>query len=698
MFIDHCPRGKFSAALCAFSLVAAASLPAMAEDQMLADTSVVLDEVTVTGTREEQKKSETPATVDMISGEELRDIKASHPGEVMSRIPGVHVNVTNGEGHMAAIRQPITTGSVYLYLEDGIPTRATGFFNHNALYEVNLPQANGVEVTKGPGSALQGSDAIGGVINVVTRAPSNEFEAEGSAEYGSNGWLRGLASVSNTWGNDAIRIDANYTRTDGWRQATEYDRQSGTVRWDRSFNDGAYLKTVLAVSNINQQTAGTTRLRRDDYYDNATANYYPISIRNVRAVRLSSAYEREDGPGLLSITPYMRWNDMELLPNWQLTYDPTIYHSGHSSLGLMAKYRHDFEKWRTRLVSGADFDYSPGWHHENEITAPRTNGRYYRSYTLGEEIYNYDAVYMSASPYIHLETSPIDRLRLSAGGRFDLMRYEYENNLSEVTTGSHRKAASNTTNYMHFSPKLGATYAVSPGVSVFGTYNHAFRAPSANTLFRSGSAADTLHLDPVKVDNYEVGLRGRNLGGLSYEVSLYYMEKQDDILSYDDGTTTVKTNAGETLHRGIEVGVGVPLGERFHLDTSYSYAKHTYEEWKPDNSTDYSGNEMSSAPRTIANATLAYRPKVLPGSAFELEWTHLGKYFMDEANEHTYKGHHLFNLRGSYDINDRVKIYGRVNNLFDKRYAMSASYNSFRGEELAPGMPLTAYFGIEGKF
>ena len=75
-------------------------------------------------------------------------------------MPGVHVNVTGGEGHMTAIRQPITTSAVYIYLEDGIPTRSTGFYNHNVLYEINVPQLAGIEVSKGPGSALYGSDAM----------------------------------------------------------------------------------------------------------------------------------------------------------------------------------------------------------------------------------------------------------------------------------------------------------------------------------------------------------------------------------------------------------------------------------------------------------------------------------------------------------------------------------------------------------
>jgi len=151
-----------------------------------------LDEITVTGAREEQPKSETPASVGTVSGDEIKATRPGHPSEVMGRIPGVWVNATSGEGHMTALRQPLTTNAVYLYLEDGVPTRSTGFFNHNALYEINVPQADGIEVIKGPGTVLHGSDAIGGVINVLTRTPPMRPEADVALEAGENGWRRTL--------------------------------------------------------------------------------------------------------------------------------------------------------------------------------------------------------------------------------------------------------------------------------------------------------------------------------------------------------------------------------------------------------------------------------------------------------------------------------------------------------------------------
>ena len=116
---------------------------------VLAETDDFLEEISVTGTREDTPKSETAETNNALDEQEINEVRPAHPSELLNRIPGVHVNVTGGEGHMLSIRQPITTKPVYLYLENGIPTRSTGFFNHNALYETNIPQAQSVEVTKG---------------------------------------------------------------------------------------------------------------------------------------------------------------------------------------------------------------------------------------------------------------------------------------------------------------------------------------------------------------------------------------------------------------------------------------------------------------------------------------------------------------------------------------------------------------------
>lgn len=673
-----------------------------------------LAEVTVTATREGQLVAETPATVGVIKEKALREVRPTHPSEIMSQVPGVWVNVTGGEGHQTAIRQPLTTSPVYLYLEDGIPTRSTGFFNHNALYEVNLPMAGGIEVNKGPGSALYGSDAIGGVINVLTRKPPTRPEFEASLEGGSYGWQRALLTGGNAFGDHAFRADLNLSHTDGWRDKTGYDRQSGTLRWDNALGDDATLKTVATFSNIDQQTAGSSAISRQDYEHNPRANYTPISFRKVQAFRLSSAYERELGDGaLLSVTPYYRYDSMDLLANWSLSYDPTVYTTENQSLGALLKYRRDFAPLRTRLIVGVDLDNSPGSRLENSLVTTKVGSGYtaiYTNYTQGARVYDYDVTYRGISPYLHGEISPFDKLRLTAGLRYDSISYKFTNHFAAapILAGGryYGQVADADIDFQHLSPKLGATYAFSDTLNGFVAYNHAFRTPSEGQLFRPAVAASVAAanlaadaargLKPIKVDSYEVGLRGKAGAAVNYEISAYLMNKKDDILSYKDPVSNVSTamNAGETRHRGVEIGLGAQLAEAWRLDSAFSYTKHRYEAWKI-GSIDYSGKVMELAPRVMANTRLTWGD-ARRGLA-QLEWVHFGSWWSDQANTVQYPGHDLLNLRGQYPVARDLNLFANVHNLADKRYAESTGVWS-GNETYAPGLPRTLTVGIQAKW
>jgi len=659
-----------------------------------------LPEMTVTGTREGALLSETPATVGIIKAQTLREVRPTHPKDVLNQVPGVWVSNLSGEGHSTAIRQPLTTSPVYLYLEDGIPTRSTGFFNHNALYEINVPQSGGIEIMKGPGSALYGSDAIGGTINVLTRTPPKEAEFELSGEAGSYGWGRLLMGGGNARGDDAWRASLNLTRTDGWQDDAGYDRQTGTVRWDRALGSDALLKTVLSFSRVDQQHVG--KLTRNELDLAPRTNNVPFSYRQVDAFRLSTAYERETANSLVSLTPYVRDNSMEIIPNWSVSYDPSRYVTENRSFGFLGKYRRDFEPLRARLILGVDFDYSPGAREEDSVKLNKTtNANGGTRYTLDTavapvRIYDYDVTYRGISPYVHGEASLTDRLRLNGGLRYDDMRYDYKNRFNNGVAGATQGApgafpaggwyghvASTKVDYSHWGPKLGATYSFSDDLNGFASYTNSFRAPSEGQVFRGSreatalkaqtAAESLLNLKPVIVDSAEVGLRGK-AGALRYEASVYRMRKQDDIVSYVDPISTQRTvvNAGETLHRGVELGFGLLFARDWQIDASLSYAKHTYEMWVVSGAADYSGKEMESAPRIIANTRLGYAPGALNGGRVQLEWVRLGSYWLDAANTGKYDGHDLVNLRANYPFGKGMEVFGSISNLFDKRYAETA--------------------------
>lgn len=670
-----------------------------------AEPPTELKEVTVTGTREGELKAETPAAISIVGADTIDEVKPGHPSELFSRVPGAVVMPTNGEGHITGIRQPIGTGPVYLYLEDGVPTRAPGFFNHNAMFEINLPQAGGVEVTRGPGSALQGSDAIGAVINVLTRAPADKPETKVTAEAGQFGWGRLLATHSDVWGDIGARGDVNITHTDGWRDHTGYDRQSATFRADTALNANSALKTVLSFTNASMETGASARLTERDYEVAPRSNYHTIGYRDVQAFRAQASWEHEDGPTLVSLTPFVRWNHMDMLPTYNLGNDPDIEVTGHSSIGLQAKARRDFEPWRTRLVGGMDVDYSYGTHQEDRIL-PSKKGDFYLSYTNLGQMYNYDVAFAQASPYVHAETSPVAPLRLQGGLRLDQISYDYHNNMStgsfttnvNGTNKTFYRPGDDTRWFTHLSPSLGATYEVDPAFNLFARYKNSFRTPAESNLFRQGANLDSIHLKPIKVDDYELGLRGPDKGSFTWELAWYRMVKRDDIISTKDGSATVQTNNGRTMHSGFEAAFGWQFLRDFRVDANASYARHWYRNWYA-SGVNFTGNDIPSAPRTTGDVVLAWTPQdeMLKGLKGELEWTYVGPYKLDDANVYSYHGHDLFSLRGSYEVVDGIEVFARAINLLDHRWATTAAYSSGR-MEFAPGMPRTLYAGVTARF
>lgn len=669
---------------------------------------IVMDTIVVTATREEKSKGEVAESVGVISSEEITDISPSHPSEVLNRVSGVHINNLSGEGHMSAIRQPITTNGVYLFLEDGIPTRPTGFFNHNGLYEINMTQADRLEVVKGPGSALYGSDSIGGVINSITKPSPGKKEIEVNPEYGSYGWKRLLLSSGAPVNiNNGFRIDLNVTNNEGYRDESEYNRISSTGRLDSFIGDTISFKTIFSYSEIDQ--SGTSGLEASDYRNNPKKNLFhnDIAKREVKALRLSTkiAYEPDD-INLYTATPFFRDNHMQLMPSWMMTFDPNLRDYDFQSYGALAKYRRKLNKINGEFIAGVDVDYTPSTYLERKIETSKSDDIYTNFSFTGTPHYDFSADQTSISPYIHGEWQLQSKVRLTGGLRYDYFNVDYTNNLSTVTIGSHKRAVSQNISYDHLSPKLGLIYKYANNHNTYFNYRHAFRVPSIGQLFRSGSSANTTELDPVKSDSFEVGFRGKLFKRLNYDAAVYHMIVRDDIVSIVDLSDHKVQNAGKTKHQGIELGLNSDITSQWSFRTSWTYTNQEYEEFKAivgggghASTTSYNGFDIGKAPEILGNLAITYKPNFIKGLVIEAEWEHLGEYFTDETNTAKYGGHNLFNLRANYELSERIELYGRILNIGDKLYSTYTSNQVGDSDILyRPGIPRTFYFGLRTKF
>src|SRR4030095_11688954 len=128
-------------------------------------------EIVVTASREARDSLTSPASVTRLGDTDLAALGARHQADALNRIAGVYVQRGSGAESLGAIRSPVLTGAgacgAFLVAEDNLPIRPVGFCNLNELFELNYEQAGGIDVLRGPGSALYGASAVHGIVNVL---------------------------------------------------------------------------------------------------------------------------------------------------------------------------------------------------------------------------------------------------------------------------------------------------------------------------------------------------------------------------------------------------------------------------------------------------------------------------------------------------------------------------------------------------
>jgi outer membrane cobalamin receptor len=244
---------------------------------LAASPAVALEEVIVTARRSATTLLDYPGSATRIAASALELSGATHSSELLNRAAGAMIQRGSGQESLTALRSPVLTGAgacgAVLVLEDGIPIRPVGSCNVNELFEVNVEQAAAVEVLRGPGSALYGSSAIHGIINLITPLPA-ELPAFGAAiEAGSDDYRRIRLAGSTESATRGFGMALHATDDGGWRDAAGFAEQKLNVVLTQALGDGE-LAVRLAATNLEQETAGFI-LGEDAYRDTALARSNP---------------------------------------------------------------------------------------------------------------------------------------------------------------------------------------------------------------------------------------------------------------------------------------------------------------------------------------------------------------------------------------------------------------------------------------
>ncbi|MEP5569017.1 MAG: TonB-dependent receptor [Halioglobus sp.] len=672
------------------ALAATACLLAMPSVYAAADDYE--EEILITASRLPQNATELPLSWARVGEQALELTGHVHITEAMQRVSGAWISRGNGQESLPSLRSPVLTGAgscgAFFMAADGISLRAPGFCNINQLFDANTEQAGAIEVIKGPATSLYGSNALHGVINTLSAAPSEENDL--SVEAGPYDYYRGKYAYGNSGETHGISVRANATTDGGYKDDSGYDQQKLTLRHDYSGTEWD-ISSVLNYSNLNQETAGFIRgYEAYEDQDLKQLNPNPEAYRDAWSLLLHSRASRALGDShQLVVTPYLRDNDMEFLMHF-LPWQP-VEENGHSSVGLQGAVYSDFGQWR--WINGLDADYTDGWLKEiqaDDFSPNQPAGVHYD--------YQVDAT--MAAAFSQAEWS-MDKLEISAGLRFEYNRYEYDNRTGdgsacapEATACRFYRPADRTDSFDNWSLNMGASYAVGDDHLTYLRYANGFRAPQATELYRLQSGQRVADLDSEELDNLELGLRGTLSDSLDYDISLFFMTK-DDVIFQDADRQNI--SGASTKHQGLELSLSYRFLDDWYLNGAASFAKHSYDSKVNllGSSGDIKGNDIDTAPRHFGSARVGW--DFNSNSVAELEWVYMGSYYLEPDNNHKYDGHSLLNLRVSSQFSSRWRGTLRLSNLLDEDYAERADFG-FGDYRYFVGQPLGAYVEIGYSF
>lgn len=672
----------------------------------LQKTENLLQEIVVSANRDLSLRTQSPLSINTLGSKAINETKATTIDQLVNKSSGVYMINLGNEQHAMGIRQPMGTRSLFLYLEDGIPVRTSGVFNHNALMEINMAAVKSIEIIKGPGSSLYGGEAIGGVVNMITHAPPAIPLLKTSLQLNNIGYKRADLQTGfskNKWG---FGINGYYaTRKSGFIEFTDFRKSIVTARADYRFNEKTKLENSFTMMDYYSDMTGSVD---SSMFANKSFNsLQTFTYRRARTIRHRTTLIREwNDLSKTSIHAVFRYNSLGQNPSYRIRDDyrrqgnqfvgkknlahGEINENRFRSLVLIAQHRQKMNWMQSVLVGGFSVDASPNTAWANYIRINKDSiTKKYTGYINRPDslLVDYTTHILNLASYVNFECSPARNLRLVGSLRYDAFTYRFNNHLPvSAVSGS----PDTTSSFSQVSPKIGFTYNFKKNRGFYFNYSRGFVPPQVSELFRSVKVPN---LDPSTFDNLEWGAWAQLIKDkLVAEIAVYRLQGKNSIISvkFDDGTFG-NANAGGTLHKGIEMGITATPFKGLQIRFNGALNKHEFLDYT-EKGISYNGKEISNAPHWIHNAEISYRPLFLKGLRASVEWQKMSRYYTDPLNLYSYKGFDILNTRFGY-MTGVMEIWLNVINLLDAYYAVNSSRSNF-GTSYSMGEPRNFTLGI----
>jgi len=585
-----------------------------------------LSEVVVTGTRNETDVRHLPMTVSVVDRPviEYSNVPSLLP-VLTEQVPGFFTTsrgimgygVSDGAAGTISIRGLSGGSGQVMVLIDGHP-QYMGMFGHPISDAYQSLMAERVEVLRGPASVLYGSNAMGGVVNIVTRKMDRDgVRTNINAGYGS--WNTVQTELTNRvrYKGFSSIISASYNRTDGHRTDMGFEQYGGYAKLGYYFTDNWRIRADVNVTHFNASNPGTVSDPLSDADQSVTRGMTSLAVEN--------EYERTSG----ALSVFYNWGDHHINDGYHPSAgeQPLDYRfNSHDDMMGISAYQSVRMFRGNRLTVGVDW-YRFGGSAWNRYVVGERNGE-------REDIA--DVVQHEVAGYVDFRQNIGTWLTLDAGVRID--------HHSHVGT--------------EWVPQAGLSFHLPYAIELKASASKGFRYPTIREMYMFPPQNPDLR--PERMWTYELALSQKLLKGrLSYGLNIFYISGDNMILRLPnpDGAGMLNQNSGEIRNAGVEAQAAWRIARDWSVDANYSFL--------------HMDNPVVAAPEH----------KLYAGALFTHGRWHVSTGVQYIAGLYTQVGENpvqedfvLWNVRASFRILDWMSVWVRGENLLDWQYEINAGF------------------------
>jgi vitamin B12 transporter len=597
-----------------------------------------IETVVISATRTEQPLEKTGASITLITADDLKTQQTVVLSDILKQVPSVVINRNGGVGQVTTVSIRGAEQGQTVTLVDGIRFNDPSDVSEGTIFgDILANNVSRVEILRGPQSTLYGSDAIGGVINIVTRrGGETPWALDATAEGGSFGTFHANVAANGTDGAFEYGAGVNYFTTTGVSAA---DRRNGNREADGYRNFGASLNVRVHITDTLSLDARGYYTNGHDRFDD---NFGPPPAFLVADSGASNTNELKAGYLGLNADFFggMFRNRIAVIATssarqfFDSAFDTIHLNFDDFGNAVRVEYQGivDFDP-KTQLTFGAETQESS------------FRGDSFSSFSPPQTTTGRDRL---SGYYAQFQATVLEDLTLVGGVRLD----------DDQEFGTHT------------SFKLNAAWQIPAwDATLRANVGNGFKAPSLFQLF-SANSNPIAKLKPETATGWEAGFDKSLLDGALRGSVTYFERNTTDQIDFQNCFSPSDApgcpfrlasfgyfiNLDKTRARGVEVGLDAKLDDTLTATLSWTNMSATNELTRKD---------LARRPHNLASAVITWM--LLPGATLGGSLTYQGKRFDDTGNFTPLTSNTTVNLFGSYNLTQNWQLFGRIDNLFNDR-------------------------------